>query len=148
MNHHLAENAALTRSSPILIADDNSMWRNILRMILDAYGYRCLEAPNGKTALGIIRTSSIGFIITDFHMPDVNGCELLEQLPRDGSACPPAVLVTGDLTDRIQQRALQAGAITVLEKPFDQKILIEIIHLSYQQTAHCQGVRALSSTLL
>lgn len=128
MKHHLAENSAVPRSSSILIADDNRICREILRMLLSAYGYRCLEANDGRTALGIVRTSSIGFIITDFHMPYVNGCELLEQLSRAGGTPPPAVLVTGNLTDQIRQRALQAGAITVLEKPFDQKVLLGIIH--------------------
>ena len=147
MNHHLAEHSAITRSSPILIADDNLLCREILRMLLNAYGYRCLEATDGKSALGLIRTSSIGFIITDFHMPYLNGCELLEQLIRDGGAPPPAVLVTGELNDQIQQRALQAGAITVLEKPFDHKILLGIIQLSYQQATGCQEVKASSSVL-
>ena len=148
MNRHSTENSAFPRATPILIADDNSMYREILRLILDAYGYCCLEANDGKAALGIVRTTSVGFIVTDFHMPHVNGCELLEQLSREGVTRPPAVLVTGDLTDQIQHRALQAGAITVLEKPFDQKTLLGIIHLYYQQSPSYKGVMASSSVPL
>jgi len=80
MDQFCAETPGIPPPSPILIADDDFRCRKILRLFLEGYGYCCLEAKNGKTALEMIRTSSIGVLITDFHMPYMNGCELLEQL--------------------------------------------------------------------
>jgi len=127
MNHHLAKKPETSGPPSILITDDDSFCREILRVFLESYGFHCLEAQDGGEALAIVRTSAICFMVTDFHMPYMNGCELLEQLCREDCSRPPTVLVTGDLTDQIQQRALQTGAITVLEKPFDQKNLLNII---------------------
>ena len=132
-------------SLPILIVDDEVICRDILRLRLEDWGYDCLEANNGKTALEIIRTSSIGFIITDFHMPYLNGCELLEQLSVNDGTSPPAVLMTGNLSDQIQQWALQAGALTVLEKPFDENTLHGVLHRWAPIPQPCQGTQPLSS---
>lgn len=128
MDHFWPGTQARPSPSSILIADDDVGCREVLRLFLEGYGFCCLEAKNGKTALEMIRTSSIGFLITDFHMPDMNGCELLEQVSNHNLARPPAMLITGDLTQQIKRRALEAGAITVLEKPFDQKSLLGMIH--------------------
>ena len=148
MNHLLTETPPLPASQPILIVDDDSMYRDFLRLLLEGYGYRCLEANNGKTALAKIRGSFIGFIITDFHMPYMNGCELLEQLSREDCTSPPAILISGTLTKQIRNRASRAGAITVLEKPFDHKILLGVIHRYIHNPECTQGEKTSSSASL
>ncbi|MDR4495720.1 MAG: response regulator [Nitrospirales bacterium] len=141
MNPLLTETPTLPASQPILIVDDDSMYREFLRLLLESYGHCCLEANNGKTALAMIRRSSFGFVITDFQMPYMSGCDLLEQLSRENCPLPPAVVITGTLTDQIQKRALRAGAITILEKPFDQKILLGIIHRYIQNPKSSRRVQ-------
>ena len=59
----------------ILVVDDSVDCRMILRMALEREGYRCLEAEDGIAALKLCQKKTIDFIITDFQMPHMDGCE-------------------------------------------------------------------------
>ncbi|MGP0591565.1 response regulator [Nitrospira sp. T9] len=122
----------------ILVVDDSVDCRMILHMALEREGYRCIEAEDGIAALKLIQEKTINFIITDFQMPHMDGCEFLEGISSAAISCPPAVMVTGNLTDSVRMRATHAGALAVLSKPFDQrkilKMVREVVHR--KQEAH------------
>ncbi|MBA3967737.1 MAG: response regulator [Nitrospirales bacterium] len=63
----------------------------ILRTAIEREGYRCVEAADGMAALKLFQEKTIDFIITDFQMPHMNGCEFLEVLSSAASSSPPAV---------------------------------------------------------
>src|SRR5680860_1340769 len=111
----------------ILVVDDSVECRMILRIAIEREGYRCVEAPDGIAALKSFQEKTIDFIITDFQMPHMNGCEFLEVLSSAAISCPPAVMITGNLADSVRMRATHAEALAVLSKPFDQKKILEII---------------------
>lgn len=111
----------------ILIVDDSVDCRLILRTVIEREGFFCLEAADGMTALKLFQETSIDFIITDFQMPHMNGCEFLEVLSREAISCPPAVMITGNLSDSVRMRAMHAGALAVLAKPFEQKKILAIV---------------------
>jgi len=116
-------------SSPIfiLIVDDSIDCRMILRTAIEREGFCCIEAADGMAALKVFHEIMIDFIITDFQMPHMNGCEFLEVLSREAVSCPPAVMITGNLADSVRMRAMHAGALAVLSKPFDQKKILKIV---------------------
>lgn len=111
----------------VLIVDDNDDCRMILRTAMEAEGYCCEEAPDGRAALMLCQALSIDFIITDFQMPHMNGCEFLEKLSRVAARFPPSIMVTGNLTEAVRTRARNAGALAVFSKPFDQKQILTIV---------------------
>ena len=111
----------------ILIVDDSIDCRMILRTAIEREGFCCVEAADGIKALKVFHEITIDFIITDFQMPNMNGCEFLEELSREASRCPPAVMITGNLADSVRIRAMHAGALAVLSKPFDQKKILKIV---------------------
>ena len=111
----------------ILVVDDNEDCRMILRMALERDGYRCIEAADGIAALKLFQENPIDFIITDFQMPHMDGCEFLEVISSAAVSCPPAVMVTGSLTDSVRMRATHAGALAVLSKPFDQRKILKLV---------------------
>ncbi|MDT3777366.1 response regulator [Nitrospira sp. MA-1] len=111
----------------ILVVDDSVECRMILRIAIEREGYRCVEAADGVAALRVFQERTIDFIITDFEMPHMNGCEFLEVLSRAAISRPPAVMITGNLEDSVRIRAMQAGALAVLSKPFEQKRILEMV---------------------
>ncbi|MDR4460744.1 MAG: response regulator [Nitrospirales bacterium] len=111
----------------ILVVDDSDDCRMILRMAIEREGYRCIEAVDGMAALKLFQEETIDFIITDFQMPHMNGCEFLEEISSAAISCPPAVMVTGNLSDSVRMRATQAGALAVISKPFDQRKILKMV---------------------
>ncbi|WP_342348496.1 response regulator [uncultured Nitrospira sp.] len=111
----------------ILVVDDSVECRMILRIAIEREGYRCVEAADGIAALKLFQQTTIDFIITDFQMPHMNGCEFLEVLLSAAISCPPAVMITGNLADSVRMRATHAGALAVFSKPFDLKKILEIV---------------------
>ncbi len=122
----------------ILVVDDSVDCRMILRMVIEREGYRCVEAADGIAALKLIQEKTIDFIITDFQMPHMNGCEFLEVISSAATSCPPAVMITGNLADSVRMRATHAGALAVLSKPFDQKQILKMVRevVHRKQEAH------------
>jgi DNA-binding response OmpR family regulator len=114
-------------NASILIVDDNIEYRSILRTAIEQEGFSCEEAEDGLAALKVFQSMSIDFIITDFQMPNMNGCEFLESLSREASSVPPTVMITGGLSDAVRTRALDAGAMAVLTKPVRQKEVLRMV---------------------
>lgn len=101
----------------ILLVDDEAAVRGTLRAVLESQGYHCQEAENGAVALERLEHERFDLIITDNRMPVLNGVEFLERLSRKKGENPPVIFFTGDLSPAEKERALQAGARAVLEKP-------------------------------
>jgi CheY-like chemotaxis protein len=119
---------AMKNMKRILIVDDFRSVREVLREKLELQGYACQEVENGSEALKAIETERFDLVITDNQMPVMTGLQLLECLaerPKDQR--PPAIFVTGRLSDQVAKAAQTAGAWTVIQKPYrDQELISEI----------------------
>lgn len=117
----------------ILIVDDDADIRLILNDALENAGYSCLQAENSFQALQEMEQFSISLIITDLNMPGIDGLQLIETLlqKRRSTETFPFILLTGDLTQAVQQRARQAGAIATITKPFSTKELLRTVGAAY-----------------
>lgn len=76
----------------ILIVDDDPMVREIFRSVLEPR-FSVLEAENGKRALEILEGQAVRLVITDIHMPVMNGVELVRAMRRDPRLCDLPVVV-------------------------------------------------------
>ena len=105
----------------ILLVDDHEMARKAMKHFLEHHGYACEEAGHGSVALARLEQGpSIDLIVSDNHMPVMIGMELLVQVkanPHFGSI--PFILYSGNITDEMYQRAIEAGALAVLNKPYN-----------------------------
>ena len=115
----------------ILIVDDFPSGREVLREKLELQGYACQEVENGSAALKAIETKRFDLIITDNQMPVMTGLEFLQCLaekPKDQR--PPAIFLTGRLSDQLAKAAQAAGAWAVMQKPYkDQELIAEITQI-------------------
>src|SRR5581483_1612373 len=110
---------AVTRMSVILVVDDDSATRLLVRSILEIAGHEVIEAPHGSAALDLISAQRLpDVVVTDLTMPVLDGKELIAQL-RSGpvTATIPIVVVSGNLAEA---RTLKANGLVeaVISKPF------------------------------
>ena len=108
--------AAEPRIAPcvVLVEDDPAVTRAI-EFSFGLEGLRVRSYPDGATALASDQPAKAGCLVLDFHLPDMDGLELLEQLRADGVSAP-AILITTNPKAALRQRALAAGA-PIVEKP-------------------------------
>jgi CheY-like chemotaxis protein len=107
----------------ILITDDDSDCREVLRDIMMPQGYRTLLAASGEEALDIVREESVHLALLDMHMPTLSGLETL-QLVRQFNAMLPCILVTADSSETLMRRACQAQVYSVIPKPVSKHVVL------------------------
>ena len=107
-------------SETILLVEDEESVRQAARRILRQYGYRILEACDGRQALDMLRdaTMTIDLIITDIVMPHMSGRDLVERVT-ELRGQTPALYISGYTSDELLRRsALDPGGVRLLQKPF------------------------------
>ena len=123
---------ATTGSETVLLAEDQSSIRAVLREFLESEGYKVLEARNGTEALEIAKhcTGSIDVLVTDVIMPQLRGIELAKRLTEIyPSIC--VILMSGYSEDAlVENRLLSERNMTLIQKPFDPQELAQKIRES------------------
>jgi two-component system, chemotaxis family, chemotaxis protein CheY len=111
----------------ILVVDDFSTMRRIVRGLLRECGYGSVEeAEDGVAALALLRSVPFDFVISDINMPNMNGFELLAQIKKDETlAHLPVLMVTAEARREDIVRAAQEGAAGYIVKPFTKATLEE-----------------------
>jgi CheY-like chemotaxis protein len=105
----------------ILVVEDESNMRFLLRMILESDGYEVVEAKHGAAALECVKEESPDLVVTDLMMPVMNGRELIERLRSDDeTAAIPILVVTSNPSAEVP-----SGADATLPKPFDLDALLD-----------------------
>lgn len=113
----------------ILIVDDSRAMQTIVRRGIEQLGYGHLElkpASNGKEALDIIRVWEPDFVISDWHMPEMNGLDLLNAIAREMLGIHVGLVTTESSEERLEE-ARKAGAKFIVQKPFDTQTLHEAL---------------------
>ena len=102
----------------ILIADDKASSRELVRTILENFGYEVQEAEDGIKALEAIRSSLPDLVLLDLQMPGLTGHEVLTLLRADEQfANLPVVALTASAMAGDREKALSAGFTSYLAKP-------------------------------
>lgn len=112
-----------------LVVDDFSTMRRIIKNFLNDLGYtNVTEADDGKTALPVLKSGVIDFLITDWNMPGMPGLELLKEVRNDPATKKlPVLLVTAEAKREQIVEAAQAGVNGYVVKPFTAQTLKEKI---------------------
>jgi DNA-binding response OmpR family regulator len=109
----------------ILIVEDEEAVRGLLRLALEAAGYGVVEAANGLEGLAIYHQTSVGLIITDLEMPEMDGMTMIEAL-RGAQAQVPIIVISGR---QEQFNSVQAfGVQYTFLKPFCLPDLLSTVH--------------------
>ena len=110
----------------ILYIEDDPANRILVRRVMEAQGYRVLEAENGMQGLELAQTERFGVILVDIHMPEMDGFEVmahLREMPQTASV--PIIALTAMVMKGDRERTLEAGCSGYIEKPIDVDLLPE-----------------------
>jgi CheY-like chemotaxis protein len=125
----------------ILVVEDTADFREVIRLVLEAEGYRVLEAENGVVAVDTARREQPDAILMDMSLPLVDGCQatrLIRRLPRLGTI--PIIAVTAYNQWDWRGRAILAGCTDFLTKPVRTRDLLVMLSrylpTDQQQSAH------------
>jgi two-component system chemotaxis response regulator CheY len=112
----------------LLIVDDSYSLRHMVRMSLGAAGYRVLEAEDGQAALDLLGRECVDLVISDLHMPRLDGLGLLRAI-RAHARCKflPVILLTTEQDPEFKQEGRAAGARAWMTKPFAPELLLSVV---------------------
>lgn len=113
--------SSAANSTPrILLVDDESSIRTIVRVNLETEGMRVIEAVDGAEALERVREEQPALVLLDVMMPDVDGWQVAEQLACDPETRDiPVVFLSARAAANDLARAQELGAVGYVVKPFD-----------------------------
>jgi len=119
----------------ILIVDDFSTMRRIIKNLLRDLGFtNTVEADDGITAIPILNSGSIDFLVTDWNMPGMTGIDLLRLVRADEKLRSlPVLMVTAEAKREQIIEAAQAGVNGYVVKPFTALALKEKIEKIFER---------------
>lgn len=106
----------------ILAVDDEPNMRRLLEIMLRQAGYQALVAENGHDALERLRREGADLVVSDLHMPGMNGLELLSTMRQEGLETP-VIIVTAQGEVASAVAAMKLGAADYIVRPFDLETL-------------------------
>jgi FixJ family two-component response regulator len=112
--------------SIVAIVDDDQAVGNAIEVLMRSIGLVAQAFSSGEEFLCSPELSRISCLVVDFDMPKMNGLDLHNNLSRLGKEIP-TIMITAYPSDDIRARALQAGVICYLPKPFDENSLLNCI---------------------
>jgi len=103
----------------ILVVDDSESVREVVNFTLSNAGYQTIIAVDGREALGFLDGKHIDLIITDLHMPKMDGIELIKRVRKmEAYARIPILFLTTESQREKKMEAKSAGATGWIIKPF------------------------------
>lgn len=124
----------------ILAVDDDPKVRSFVSKGLGESGMQCETAPDGETALDMLRTRRFDLVLLDVMLPGLQGWDVLETLRREGHSVPVIWVTARDaLEERV--RGLRSGGDDYVVKPFDFAELVARIHAVLRRRAEGHRVR-------
>ena len=113
----------------VLVVDDFSTMRRILKNILKQIGYSDIEeAEDGNSALIRLRQGGYGLVVSDWNMPNMTGLDLLKAIRADNALNNmPVLMVTAEAKKENVMDAIKAGVNNYVVKPFTADVLKEKI---------------------
>lgn len=110
----------------VLVVDDESLTRDLLRMMLERADFRVVEAEDGLDALQKIREQRPDAVILDVMMPNMDGFVVCQTLRQDATTADlPVLMLSAKTQPEAVEEGMRAGATRYLPKPISYKDLIQ-----------------------
>ena len=112
----------------ILVVDDSTSLRMVVKMTLEGAGYDVIEAGDGQQALALLDGRKIHLVLSDLNMPVMNGLSLLAQIKQHPDyRSTPVIMLTTETADHLQRQGQQYGSCAWVIKPFEPPQLLDAI---------------------
>jgi FixJ family two-component response regulator len=124
---------SVSRAETVVIVDDDERVRRALARLIRSAGMPARTYPSAEAFLAEPPEASAGCLVVDLRLPGLNGLELQEALARRGLPIS-VVFISGHGDVPTSVRAMKAGAVDFLQKPFEDRELLEAIRRASAQT--------------
>jgi FixJ family two-component response regulator len=124
----------------VFIVDDDESVRQSLELLLSSVGLEVKTYPSAQEFLKGVSPGASGCLITDVRMPGMTGLDLQERCA-DAGLFLPIIFITGHGTVPMSVRAMKAGAIDFLQKPFEEQDLLNAINRAIERDRQAAGRR-------
>ncbi|MBT4838851.1 MAG: response regulator transcription factor [Methylococcales bacterium] len=122
----------------VFIVDDDQAMRNSLRWLLESVGRKVETYESANHFLSDYYPGRSGCLVLDVRMPGMSGLELQEKLVSD-QITMPVIIITGHGDVPMSVRAMKAGAVDFVEKPFNDQVLLDCIQRALDQDEKQRG---------
>lgn len=113
----------------VFLVDDDASVRKALGRLIRSFGYEVSIFASAAEVFTAMSHQKPDCLILDVQMPEMNGLDLVDQM-LDADHVVPLIIISAYEDERIRERALQAGAIAFLQKPFNDQILLDALHVA------------------
>jgi CheY-like chemotaxis protein/anti-sigma regulatory factor (Ser/Thr protein kinase) len=128
----------------ILVVDDDSATRHLVRGLLAAAGYAVEMAADGNEALERMQAQPFDLILVDVWMPGMNGLDLIARLHSEAHR-PRVVVMTADDTPETVLRAVREHAYRYVQKPVDPALLLQVVQRALAAKPATRPIQVLSA---
>ena len=129
-----------------LVDDDESVRRSV-GFMLKTSGHQVRAYEDGAALLKQARELETGCILLDIRMPGMDGLEVQQALQERGVSMP-VIIMTGHGDVPLSVKAMRAGAVDFIEKPFEKAVLLSAIQLGFASLKHSESSRDRASKAL
>lgn len=116
----------------VFIVDDDASVRQALTWLIESIGMRAETFSSADAFLRCKRHCGPACLILDVRMPGLSGLDLQNQLAAAGHSIP-IIFITGHGTIPLSVRAMKAGAVDFIEKPFEDQALLDVVNQSLER---------------
>ena len=116
----------------VSVVDDDESIRRTTTLLIESFGFRAAAFESAENFLGSGDLQDTSCLIVDVHMLGMNGLELQSRLAATGCRIP-IIFITGRDDKESRRRAMQAGAVAFLGKPFADELLLQCIRSALRQ---------------
>jgi two-component system response regulator FixJ len=125
--------AVRKKQAHIFLVDDDNVVLQSASLILKKYNYECSCFLDADTCLKSFLPRSCDLLVTDIHLPNIDGIELLSQVKKIAPWIPVIVMTSfADIPNAVH--AVKSGAFDFIEKPFEVEDFVETVERALRQT--------------
>lgn len=113
----------------VAVVDDDAAVCDSTRFLLETYD---LEVQTYQSGAEFLKDApAIACLIVDYHMPGLNGLEVVSELRKRGGQVPTIIMITATTDPTVERRAAELGINQVLKKPLSNQVLLGAIRESW-----------------
>jgi RNA polymerase sigma factor (sigma-70 family) len=128
----------MTGEPTVFIVDDDQEVREAIGLLMDSIGLAAEPYASAQDYLEAFDPARPGCLVLDIRMKGMSGLDLQQRLARE-TVHPPVIIITGHGDVPMAVRAVKAGAVDFIEKPFNDQVLLDAVHRALELDAERRG---------
>ncbi|MGR3179756.1 MAG: response regulator [Candidatus Anammoxibacter sp.] len=132
----------------ILIVDDDKAILQQLETLIKSFGHTPIPTVYATHVLDILDNEPVDLVLTDFHMPEIDGLHILKQLKAHHQyQLIPVIMLTGDADEKVLETCFEAGAVDFIIKPLKEVVIRARIKSALSNKEHIEKLEGMNTEL-